>query len=61
MRLEMRQRKYIVTIGGSVWVDTTVAVMAKSDEGELVPILWARARRYEGMTFPRRRPWIASL
>ena len=28
----MRQKHYVVTVGGSVWVDTTVAVMAKSEE-----------------------------
>ena len=28
----MRQKYYMVTIAGNVWVDTTVAVMAKSEE-----------------------------
>ncbi len=28
----MTQKYYMVTVGGSVWVDTTVAVMAKSEE-----------------------------
>ena len=28
----MRQTYYVVTVGGSVWVDTTVAVMARSEE-----------------------------
>ena len=28
----MTQRYYMVTVGGSVWVDTTVAVIARSEE-----------------------------
>ncbi len=28
----MRKKHYVVTVGGSVWVDTTVAIVAKSEE-----------------------------